>query len=383
MEVNNPGSSYISIFYLTILFSFARLNKTDIPLELPKARKLSSDTQFFYPTYTQNGYSTIDETQLDEHKEPESIDRYNPRPYFGYGADPQDTKIQKPEPVFPSNSQIAPPSQENKPQPIFSSPQNNKPPPDPPNDSYMTALDDNQNDMKLVDSYKPPAAGPIGQPDFDYAFPPIKDEKEGAKPEAGQISDYPPDFDGYGYPKPSKPSTSTIISITKPPQDYYPSMVIDEPEPKKPKHPKFDPSNPPEYLDYNPDENGHHHHHHEKPHYIDHDYHHHVYHEVTTTTTEKPMDDERVNKRPYSYYYLGRKLWYIPLYFSLYFIVYIFALIVKSIIRHKVRFPNDHDWSHTRSGRTMRDDGKEVVNTVTEHVYNGLKNAEDQWDLSM
>lgn len=68
-------------------------------------------------------------------------------------------------------------------------------------------------------------------------------------------------------------------------------------------------------------------------------YHHHphVYHQVTTTTTtEAPKEDKRVNTAHYSYYYLGRKLWYIPLYFSVYFIVYITLLILKSIARHKV-----------------------------------------------
>ena len=51
------------------------------------------------------------------------------------------------------------------------------------------------------------------------------------------------------------------------------------------------------------------------------------------------MNDQRLSKRPYSYYYIGKKLWYIPLYFSIYFIIYIAALVLKSVARHKISFP--------------------------------------------
>ena len=86
----------------------------------------------------------------------------------------------------------------------------------------------------------------------------------------------------------------------------------------------------------------------------DHDYHHGViydhipedhlhYHDhTTTTTTEEPeMNDQRLSKRPYSYYYIGKKLWYVPLYFSIYFIIYIAALVLKSVARHKINFPTN------------------------------------------
>ncbi|XP_044577477.1 uncharacterized protein DDB_G0283357-like [Cotesia glomerata] len=66
-------------------------------------------------------------------------------------------------------------------------------------------------------------------------------------------------------------------------------------------------------------------------------YHHHL--PTTTTTTEEPINDQRLNKRPYSYYYIGKKLWYLPLYFSIYFIIYIAALVLKSVARHKINFP--------------------------------------------
>lgn len=68
----------------------------------------------------------------------------------------------------------------------------------------------------------------------------------------------------------------------------------------------------------------------------DHLHHHHHHH---TTTEEPEMDDQRLSKRPYSYYFIGKKLWYVPLYFSIYFIIYISALILKSVARHKINFP--------------------------------------------
>ncbi|XP_020290869.1 uncharacterized protein LOC109858217 [Pseudomyrmex gracilis] len=66
-----------------------------------------------------------------------------------------------------------------------------------------------------------------------------------------------------------------------------------------------------------------------------HDYHHHP----ITTTEEPEMNDQRLDKRPYSYYFIGKKLWYIPLYFSIYFVIYIAALVLKSIARHKINLP--------------------------------------------
>jgi hypothetical protein len=44
-------------------------------------------------------------------------------------------------------------------------------------------------------------------------------------------------------------------------------------------------------------------------------------------------------KNPYTYFYVGRKLWYIPLFFSVYFMFYVLALVVRSISRHKIVFP--------------------------------------------
>lgn len=92
--------------------------------------------------------------------------------------------------------------------------------------------------------------------------------------------------------------------------------------------------------------------------------HHHIYKEVTTTT-EAP-EDERVNKGHYSYYYLGRKLWYIPLYFSVYFIIYVTVLILKSIARHKVQLKHEHFGREKDKGRSL--DLNDVYQNVTEGI---------------
>lgn len=100
--------------------------------------------------------------------------------------------------------------------------------------------------------------------------------------------------------------------------------------------------------------------------YDDHHHHHHVYQEVKTTTTPEPKEHERVNQAHYSYYYLGRKLFYIPLYFSVYFIVYVTVLILKSIARHKVQFVQHFD--NTRNSRNI--DTNKIENDVNRSIYN-------------
>lgn len=73
----------------------------------------------------------------------------------------------------------------------------------------------------------------------------------------------------------------------------------------------------------------------------------------------------RVKK--YSYFYLGRHLWYVPLYFTVWFTFYVAYLIIQSIGRHKVDLPN-----HTRVRRSARDMSHkatvEKVDSLTQFV---------------
>ncbi|KAK9889386.1 hypothetical protein WA026_004660 [Henosepilachna vigintioctopunctata] len=99
--------------------------------------------------------------------------------------------------------------------------------------------------------------------------------------------------------------------------------------------------------------------------------HHQVYHEI-----EKPTEEKRVSKPQYSYYYIGRKLWYIPLYFSVYFIIYVTFLILKSIARHKIQFKHDFvDHHHARASRQLTDNERidNLHNNVSEALLQGKK----------
>ncbi|GAB0098563.1 hypothetical protein DMENIID0001_143080 [Sergentomyia squamirostris] len=62
------------------------------------------------------------------------------------------------------------------------------------------------------------------------------------------------------------------------------------------------------------------------------------------------IEEDRAKK--YSYYYISRKLYYIPLFFVTYWAFYVFWLIVQSILRHKVEEPLHWD-PKTRKRRTI------------------------------
>lgn len=228
--------------------------------------------------------------------------------------------------------------------------------------------------MDLGYRYKPPS--PPAQP-FVPTLPPLK------KPFSGYSYDKPmlappmetdekPDFQGYNYDKPmpdkevyhySKPEPPSP-PVDHPPPSYghhgppsynhdsdYPELVFNKPHGgdmkggddtkgddmgmvPPPMKPGLDAPGPPmDDHGFPQDFPGDFKFHHDFE--DDHDHYHHYHtHPTTTTTTEMP----RVNR--YSYYYLGKKLYYLPLYFSVYFIVYVGALIIKAVLRHKIVYPN-------------------------------------------
>ena len=173
-------------------------------------------------------------------------------------------------------------------------------------------------------------------------------------PHYGEVSDMEPHI-----VKTVKPPQSVQHNYhDSPPSDYYQSQVEDHP----PIHAQV-----PAPVDYGkgPEYGPNIHHEHDHGYNYDEHYHfdHHIYKEVTTTT-EAP-EDERLNKGQYSYYYLGRKLWYIPLYFSIYFIIYIGILILKSIARHKVSVFQDFQ-DKTRKSRNLE------LNNTMENVTRAI-----------
>ncbi|XP_054267202.1 uncharacterized protein LOC128989344 [Macrosteles quadrilineatus] len=52
-----------------------------------------------------------------------------------------------------------------------------------------------------------------------------------------------------------------------------------------------------------------------------------------------PPAPQEERQSDYTYYYLGPKLWYVPLFFSIYFVIYVGALIIKAVAKHKILLP--------------------------------------------
>ncbi|XP_065356472.1 myb-like protein AA [Calliphora vicina] len=113
------------------------------------------------------------------------------------------------------------------------------------------------------------------------------------------------------------------------------------------------------------------HHHYPEIIYDDHHHDHHV--EPPPTTTEAPLPEPppepRVKK--YSYFYIGRKLWYIPLYFTIWFSFYVLWLILKSIARHKVNLPN-HYVSRRSVNYDFSKNKQETLNQLTVSVLDQI-----------
>lgn len=71
-----------------------------------------------------------------------------------------------------------------------------------------------------------------------------------------------------------------------------------------------------------------------------------------------------------SYYFLGPKLWYVPLFFSIYFLCYIIALILKAVSRHKIQIPGK-----VSAAVTAREGGVTVRDQLTHDVTQALAQA--------
>ncbi|XP_053663275.1 uncharacterized protein LOC128712407 [Anopheles marshallii] len=113
---------------------------------------------------------------------------------------------------------------------------------------------------------------------------------------------------------------------------------------------------------------------------FDHDHDHHHHDEPMTTPAPPPPPPpapETPRLKNYSYYYLSRTLWYVPLYFTLYFTFYVAILIIRSIARHKVNLPNQ--WvGNTRSFGSIRDlSDKETQQKATMMATFAMKQIED------
>ncbi|XP_049946936.1 surface protein-like [Schistocerca serialis cubense] len=93
--------------------------------------------------------------------------------------------------------------------------------------------------------------------------------------------------------------------------------------------------------------------------------------------SKKDLEGSRLNRPSYvPYYGLGRKLWYVPLWFSVYYIIYLTSLVIKSISRHKIEYPETekhHGWDK----RSLAD----AVGTVLARtVHRALRAAASKYD---
>lgn len=246
----------------------------------------------------------------------------------------------------------------------------------PPNNNYDATKADNIPGPAVQSSYLPPASG--DSPGAEYLGPFNPDSQKPV--EAVKIA-----IDANTVPDAPKPY---VISPSDdgPPQGYQEGPPAPPPPSSPHDHPigqyGFDAS-PEVIFDYNDP----HHHHHD--HFDYHDFiHHHEHHEEpppppppeppTTTAPEVPVEP-RV--KTYSYYYLGRKLWYVPLFFTLWFCFYVSALIIKSIARHKVQVPNH--WQNRRRRALIEEphsDTLRKVNKLTYFVMNHLTNFEQKYN---
>lgn len=83
-------------------------------------------------------------------------------------------------------------------------------------------------------------------------------------------------------------------------------------------------------------------------------------------------ESRQLSPGQYANYFIGPKLWYIPLFFSIYYLCYVTALIVKAISRHKILFPSKAQKVTAKSdypGRSF------VQNTLTGIIITALETA--------
>ncbi|CAK1540105.1 unnamed protein product [Leptosia nina] len=258
-----------------------------------------------------------------------------------------------PSPSLPPSSAPAPAPAPMQPPPVI------LPPNDTPIDTYSGPSVDDDGPPDVVYRYNRPTPPPTPQflPTIAPISPPLKGYSYDKPPmsDDGMSMDNSQDFKGYQYNKPPQSAPSPPDTYDFPSShdssgpsygpsdsipDHHDSDYADMPFQKNPGHAYGDdtkdagmmpPPDKPDLYGAPPD----------------HDFpgdfkfplgfdHHHPYleHHEHTTTTEMP----RVNR--FSYYYLGKKLYYLPLYFSVYFIVYVGALIIKAVLRHKIVYPN-------------------------------------------
>ncbi|XP_055632395.1 uncharacterized protein LOC129772890 [Toxorhynchites rutilus septentrionalis] len=289
----------------------------------------------------------------------------------------------------PITSYLSPNPPSSKP-PTPDSPPSNQyiPPPDlykfPPNlnSNYLPPpSSDGQFRFNGISSYLPPPAGPTDP--SDSGAPSDSDDMEGTISVGPERPQYLPPLNPSYLP----PNNPPQLSPAQPSPMGMPMQNLPPPQMMMPMNPMMkdvmngpppDHSFPFAFDEY--DHFPHHHHHHD--HYPEYEFDHH-HHDETTTAPPPPPPPEPATARVknYSYYYISRTLWYVPLYFTLYFTFYVLILILRSIARHKVNIPNQ--WVGSRSLEAMphltNAQVTEKVNMMTNFVMKQIDEFKEKY----
>jgi hypothetical protein len=97
---------------------------------------------------------------------------------------------------------------------------------------------------------------------------------------------------------------------------------------------------------------------------------------LVTNMTEAPQTSTVAmeHKPPTRYYYLGRKLWLVPVYATGIFLVHMLLLLLKAISRHKVLAP--YNFYTSFQSRTLKSQRQQQLDSSTEHIAEALETAE-------
>lgn len=90
------------------------------------------------------------------------------------------------------------------------------------------------------------------------------------------------------------------------------------------------------------------------------------------------MVPETPRVKKYSYFYLSRKLWYIPLYFTVWFSFYVTYLILQSIGRHKVDLPNHVSRRSLQHSELTHREAVQKVDKLTAFVMDQICGYEEK-----
>ncbi|KAJ9578794.1 hypothetical protein L9F63_005002 [Diploptera punctata] len=92
-----------------------------------------------------------------------------------------------------------------------------------------------------------------------------------------------------------------------------------------------------------------------------------VHHEMK----DEKKEEKKPQKRPVAYYYIGRKLYLIPAYFTLFFMPWVLAVLLRHVWRHKIKTPYNYWQSQSRS--------QDKITNATEIVTRAIQTGNQKY----